>query len=48
MGAGSVTDQPSDQPTSWKLKPPNDALTQGIVVSGFSDLPSAKALFLDS
>ena len=47
MGEGSVIDQPSDQPTSWKLKPPNDALTQGIVVSGFSDLPSAKALFLE-
>ena len=50
MGAGSVTgrtpDQLPAQRPSWKLKPPHDALTQGIVVSGFSDLPAAKALFL--
>jgi deferrochelatase/peroxidase EfeB len=53
MGAGSVTGQtaaqPSGQPSkpsSWKLAPPHDMQTQGIVVSGFVDLPSAQALFL--
>ena len=58
MGAGSVTGKTPDQRPgqvpgqlpgarpSWKLKPPHDALTQGIVVSGFADLPAAKALFL--
>jgi Dyp-type peroxidase family len=50
MGAGSVIgrtpDQLPAQRPSWKLKPPHDAQTQGIVVSGFSDLPAAKALFL--
>jgi len=54
MGAGSVigqtpgqpSGQPSRQPPSWKLAPPHDAQTQGIVVSGFGDLPSAQALFL--
>ena len=44
MGAGPVT-SPKKKPT-WKLKPPHDTFTQGIVVSGFSDLPSAEALFL--
>ena len=53
MGAGFVTGQPPRQPASqspappsWKLQPPHDTLTQGIVVSGFADLPAAKALFL--
>ena len=54
MGAGSVigqtpgqpSGQPSNQPSSWKLAPPHDKQTQGIVVSGFVDLPSAQALFL--
>jgi deferrochelatase/peroxidase EfeB len=54
MGAGSVTGrppsqpsaQPSNGPPSWKLTPPHDTQTQGIVVSGFGDLPSAQALFL--
>jgi hypothetical protein len=50
MGAGSVIgrtpDQLPAQRPSWKLKRPHDAQTQGIVVSGFSDLPAAKALFL--
>jgi Dyp-type peroxidase family len=50
MGEGSVTGQPPGplpkQPSSWKLAPPHDAQTQGIVVSGFSDLPVAQALFL--
>ena len=50
-----ICDRPNPQPacrpvagqrSSWKLKPPHDAQTQGIVVSGFSDLPAAKALFL--
>jgi Dyp-type peroxidase family len=31
---------------TWKLKPPHDRLTQGIVVSGFAKLPAAQALFL--
>jgi Dyp-type peroxidase family len=31
---------------SWKLAPPHDTQTQGIVVSGFVDLPAAQALFL--
>lgn len=46
MGAGSVTGPTPGKRTSWRLKAPNDALAQGIVVSGFVDLPSAKALFL--
>ena len=44
MGEGPLTDR--KRRPSWKLKPPHDALTQGIVVSGFSKLPSAQALFL--
>ncbi len=47
MGAGSVSGStPREKPPSWKLKAPNDVQTQGIVVSGFSKLPSARALFL--
>jgi Dyp-type peroxidase family len=46
MGARSVTDSTTKQQPSWRLKPPNDVLTQGMVVSGFSDLPAAEALFL--
>ena len=54
MGAGSVTGRtpsqpsapPSEPPSSWKLASPHDRRTQGIVVSGFGDLPSAEALFL--
>ena len=34
MGAGPVTSA-KKRPT-WKLKPPHDRNTQGIVVSGFS------------
>ena len=45
MGAGSVTNS-SDGAPSWKLASPHDRQTQGIVVSGFGDLPSAQALFL--
>ncbi|UAK25947.1 Dyp-type peroxidase [Sphingomonas nostoxanthinifaciens] len=32
---------------SWKLAPPHDAATQGLVVSGFADLPTGRALMLD-
>jgi deferrochelatase/peroxidase EfeB len=32
--------------SSWRLKPPHDEQTQGIVVTGFSHLPAGKALFL--
>lgn len=47
MGAGSVNDAaPMKEQPAWKLKAPNDALTQGIVVSGFASLPAARALFL--
>jgi deferrochelatase/peroxidase EfeB len=45
MGEGPVTDSTRKRPT-WKLKPPHDVLTQGIVVSGFVHLPAAVALFL--
>ena len=34
------------KPPSWKLTAPTDGQTQGIVVSGFAELPSARALFL--
>jgi len=44
MGEGPVR---SGKPRpSWRLREPDDALTQGIVVSGFSDVPWAEALFL--
>ncbi|MDV3458919.1 hypothetical protein RZN05_18115 [Sphingomonas sp. HF-S4] len=33
-------------PPSWKLAPPHDTLTQGMVVSGFASLPTGRALFL--
>ena len=46
MGAGPVTSPEKKTRPTWKLKPPHDTLTQGIVVSGFSKLPSAEALFL--
>jgi hypothetical protein len=46
MGAGSVTASPVNERLSWRLKPPHDQQTQGIVVSGFSRLPAGKALFL--
>jgi Dyp-type peroxidase family len=47
MGAGPVTDPNRKKRPSWKLASPNDKLTQGIVVSGFENLPSALALFLE-
>jgi deferrochelatase/peroxidase EfeB len=46
MGEGSVTGSQGKKRPSWKLKPPHDQDTQGIVVSGFNALPSAQALFL--
>ena len=46
MGAGSVTASKVKERLSWRLKPPHDQQTQGIVVSGFSRLPAGKALFL--
>ena len=46
MGAGFVTASPVKERLSWRLKPPHDQQTQGIVVSGFSRLPAGKALFL--
>jgi Dyp-type peroxidase family len=46
MGAGPVNNQIKKRRPSWKLKPPHDVFTQGIVVSGFNKLPSAQALFL--
>lgn len=47
MGKGSVTGPAFGQRQSWKLKPPHDRLTQGLVVSGFAHLPWAEALFLN-
>jgi deferrochelatase/peroxidase EfeB len=46
MGAGPVTDSRKKSP-NWKLAPPHDSQTQGIVVSGFNALPSALALLLE-
>jgi Dyp-type peroxidase family len=46
MGAGSVTNS-VNKASSWKLSPPHDTQTQGIVVSGFNALPTALALFLE-
>ena len=46
MGEGSVTQPPLNRRPSWRLAPPDDTRTQGVVVSGFSDLPWAEALFL--
>lgn len=34
-------------PPSWKLASPHDTLTQGMVVSGFANLPTGRALFLE-
>ena len=47
MGAGPVTNPPQAQRPTWRLKGPHDKHTQGFVVSGFSGLPSAVALFLE-
>src|SRR5262245_38175019 len=46
MDAGPVTSPQKPRRRSWKLNAPHDGWTQGIVLSGFSSLPSAEALFL--
>ena len=52
MGEGPVTSPARaagaaiGKPLSWKLLPPHDTLTQGIVISGFANVPAAQALFL--
>jgi len=51
MGAGLVTERDAKPPRqakapSWRLTAPDNVLTQGLVVSGFSSLPYAQALFL--
>jgi Dyp-type peroxidase family len=38
---------PAKSRPGWKLKKPHDAMTQGLVVSGFSSLPTGRALFLE-
>ncbi len=38
---------PHKQWPSWKLAAPNDALVQGLVVSGFGDLETGRALLLE-
>lgn len=45
MGEGSVREQ-KGRPPKWKLSPPHDTLTQGLVVSAFGHLPVGEALFL--
>jgi Dyp-type peroxidase family len=45
MGSGPVT-APAQPPPSWRIRSPEDAQTQGLVVSGFAHLPWAEALFL--
>lgn len=37
----------AEGPPSWRLAPPHDKLTQGVVVSGFATLPTGRALFLE-
>jgi Dyp-type peroxidase family len=44
MGERPVTG-PDKRPT-WRLQPPHADAAQGIIISGFSKLPSAQALFL--
>jgi len=38
---------PQKKPPSWKLADGHDKLAQGVVVSGFGDLPTGRALFLE-
>lgn len=48
MDPRPVSDAPGAKgPPSWKLASPHDAMTQGIVVSGFATLPTGRALFLE-
>ena len=46
MDEGSLSAPEKSRP-SWKLRPPVDAATQGLVTSGFGDLPTGRALFLE-
>lgn len=46
MDQRPVSAAPQKGPPSWKLAPPHDQLTQGMVVSGFSSLPTGRSLFL--
>ena len=46
MVAGPVTAMPGRGPPSWKFTSPTDTATQGLVVSGFTHLQTARALFL--
>ncbi|WP_026608150.1 hypothetical protein [Methylocapsa acidiphila] len=38
---------PKADPARWRLASPHDTNTQGLVVSGFSDAPVCRALFLE-
>jgi Dyp-type peroxidase family len=46
MVRGSVTTAPQQERSSWRIKPPYDAQTQGLIVSGFTNLCWSEALFL--
>ena len=46
MDEGSVSAPGKSRP-SWKLAPPLDAATQGLVVTGFGGLETGRALFLE-
>lgn len=46
MGEGPVDPRGTRKRPNWKIKATVDTLVQGIVVSGFKDLPWAQALFL--
>ena len=45
MDSGPVSGR-TDTRQSWRLAAPHDAMTQGLVVSGFASLPTGRALFL--
>lgn len=47
MAAGPVAAPGTARPPGWKLVAPHDADTQGLVLSGFGDLPTGRALFLE-
>ena len=46
MDPGPVSGR-TDAQQSWRLAAPHDAMTQGLVVSGFASLPTGRALFLE-
>ena len=46
MGEGPVARSEGGSRPGWRIRPPHDAEVQGLVVSGFKDLPWAEALFL--